>query len=95
MTTPRQAPAAPATPTAQRAPGAEAVPADPAPYAAVVNDEGQYSLWPAWRPLPAGWRDTGVHGDRQECLAHIERVWTDLRPLSVVRATEAAGGPTA
>lgn len=54
-----------------------------ADHAAVVNDEGQYALWPLWRPLPHGWHDTGVHGGREECLDHIERVWTDLRPRSV------------
>jgi MbtH protein len=48
----------------------------------VVNDEEQYSVWPTDRDLPAGWHDVGVTGARQECLAHIETVWTDLRPLS-------------
>jgi MbtH protein len=51
--------------------------------AVVVNDEGQYSLWPLWRPLPIGWQDTGVHGDRETCLAHVEAVWTDQRPRSL------------
>ncbi|PWI42763.1 MbtH family NRPS accessory protein [Streptomyces sp. ICBB 8177] len=91
MTSPEQAPGA----GAAHALCAEAAPAVEPPYAAVVNDEGQYSLWPVWRPLPAGWRDTGVHGEREECLAHIERVWTDMRPLSVVRATGTGGGPAA
>ncbi|MFJ2609156.1 MULTISPECIES: MbtH family protein [unclassified Streptomyces] len=58
-------------------------------WAAVVNDEEQYALWPAWRLLPPGWRHTGVTGDRDHCLAHIEEVWTDLRPRSV-RAPESS-----
>ena len=49
----------------------------------VVNDEEQYSVWPAERPLPAGWRSTGFTGDRADCLAHIDTVWTDMRPRSV------------
>jgi MbtH protein len=49
----------------------------------VVNDEEQYSVWPADRPLPAGWRSTGFAGERAECLAHIDTVWTDMRPRSV------------
>ncbi|GAT66858.1 MbtH family NRPS accessory protein [Planomonospora sp. ID91781] len=49
----------------------------------VVNHEEQYSIWPSGRELPDGWRAEGFSGDREECLAHIERVWTDLRPLSV------------
>ncbi len=51
-------------------------------YAVVLNDEEQYSIWLADRPLPAGWRAEGTAGTRAECLAHIEQVWTDVRPLS-------------
>ncbi|MBB4920142.1 MbtH family protein [Streptosporangium saharense] len=51
-------------------------------YQVVVNHEEQYSIWPADRPLPDGWRPDGTSGDRQECLEHIEQVWTDLRPKS-------------
>ncbi len=49
----------------------------------VRNDEEQYSIWPADREPPAGWHIEGTAGSRQECLDHIERVWTDLRPLSL------------
>jgi MbtH protein len=49
----------------------------------VVNDEEQYSLWPVGRELPAGWRDEGFAGTREECLAHVEEVWTDMRPASL------------
>ncbi|MBY6263494.1 MbtH family protein [Azospirillum sp. 412522] len=49
----------------------------------VMNDEGQYALWPADRPIPAGWRDTGKAGGRDECLGHISDVWQDMRPLSI------------
>jgi MbtH protein len=52
-------------------------------YIAVVNDEGQYSLWPASVSIPAGWQQAGDPSDREACLAHIERVWTDMRPLSL------------
>ena len=55
-------------------------------YRAVVNDEEQYSIWPVLRELPAGWRDTGTSGTRQECLDYIERVWTDMRPRSLREA---------
>lgn len=59
-------------------------------YRVVINDEEQFSIWPASRRVPAGWRDAGVHGQKSECLAHIRTVWTDLRPLSVRRNTNAA-----
>jgi len=49
----------------------------------VVNDEEQYSIWTVGRPLPAGWHAAGVRGTREECLEHIEAVWTDMRPKSL------------
>jgi MbtH protein len=52
-------------------------------YEVVRNDEEQFSLWPEGRPLPAGWTTVGVRGDKAECLAHIRREWTDLRPRSL------------
>jgi MbtH protein len=56
-----------------------------ASYKVVVNHEGQYSLWPAERDNPAGWSDAGKSGSKQECLAFVEEVWTDMRPLSLRR----------
>ena len=52
-------------------------------YVVVVNDEEQYSIWPVDRELPAGWRSEGTTGSRDECLSHIEQVWTDMRPRSL------------
>jgi MbtH protein len=52
-------------------------------YRVVVNHEEQYSLWPVHKDLPAGWRDAGKQGLKAECLAFIEEVWTDMRPLSL------------
>ncbi|MFF3438954.1 MbtH family protein [Streptosporangium sp. NPDC002721] len=51
----------------------------------VVNHEEQYSIWPDGRDLPDGWREEGFSGTKEDCLAHIDRVWTDLRPLSARR----------
>ena len=55
-------------------------------FQVVVNDEEQYSIWPADQELPVGWRPEGVTGVRQNCLDHIETVWTDMRPRSVRRS---------
>ena len=52
-------------------------------YRVVVNHEEQYSIWPADRDIPAGWRDEGTSGLKAECLTHIDEVWTDMRPLSL------------
>ncbi|TCO54857.1 MbtH family protein [Actinocrispum wychmicini] len=54
-------------------------------YTVVVNEEEQYSIWPADRVPPAGWTAAGRAGTKAECLAHIELVWTDMRPLSLRR----------
>ena len=55
-------------------------------YKVVVNDEMQYSIWFADRENPPGWRDAGREGPKEECLAYIEEVWTDMRPLSLRKA---------
>ncbi|MFB7664836.1 MbtH family protein [Kitasatospora sp. NPDC056138] len=55
-------------------------------YRVVVNHEEQYSIWPADRENPAGWTDVGVSGSKEDCLAHIRDVWSDITPLSVRRA---------
>ncbi|QFZ21170.1 MbtH family protein [Saccharothrix syringae] len=52
-------------------------------FQVVVNDQDQYSIWFADRSLPAGWSAVGTTGSKQECLQHIEKVWTDMRPRSV------------
>lgn len=52
-------------------------------YKVVVNHEEQYSIWPAHRENPLGWSDAGKSGTKEECLAFVKEVWTDMRPLSV------------
>jgi len=58
-------------------------------YKVVVNHEEQYSICPAERENPLGWRETGKSGSNAECLAYIKEVWTDMRPLSLRKETEA------
>lgn len=57
-------------------------------YRVVMNHEAQYSIWPAERPNPPGWTDGGKTGRKQECLAFINEVWTDMRPLSLRKAMD-------
>ena len=56
----------------------------------VVNHEEQYSLWPSYRENPPGWRDAGKSGSKEECLAYVKEVWTDMRPLSLRQKMAAA-----
>ncbi|MFJ4341251.1 MbtH family protein [Streptomyces sp. NPDC088915] len=55
-------------------------------FLVLVNAEGQHSLWPAARAVPAGWESVSGPDSRQRCLERIEESWTDLRPASLARA---------
>lgn len=59
-------------------------------FYALVNDEEQYSLWPAFAEVPAGWRIAFGAAGRRECLNYVEENWTDMRPRSLRVAMESA-----
>ncbi|TCV93443.1 MbtH protein [Luteibacter rhizovicinus] len=52
-------------------------------YEVVVNQEGQYSIWPVIKALPQGWTKAGKQGSKEFCLEFVSEVWTDMRPLSL------------
>ena len=52
-------------------------------FLVVVNDEEQYSIWAEEMLMPAGWSSAGFSGTREECLDHVDHVWTDMRPASL------------
>ena len=54
-----------------------------AAFVVLVNDEDQYSLWPASVDIPASWRTLLEAGPRKECLDFIETHWLDMRPRSL------------
>jgi MbtH protein len=56
---------------------------DSATFYVLANDEEQYSLWPAFVAVPAGWRVVFGEDTRAQCLAYVETNWTDLRPRSL------------
>ena len=58
-------------------------------FCVVLNDEEQYSIWPADRENALGWRDAGKTGTKAECLAYIKEVWSDMRPLTLRKRMEA------
>ncbi|SCB33740.1 MbtH family protein [Cupriavidus alkaliphilus] len=62
---------------------------DDATFLVLVNHEEQYSIWPDYKAVPGGWREAGFSGNRQACLDYIERIWVDMRPLSLRRFMEA------
>jgi MbtH protein len=63
-------------------------------YEVVVNDEEQYSIWFADRELPLGWRTVGKRGRKDECLAYVKEVWTDMRPRSLREQMESERATT-
>jgi MbtH protein len=61
-------------------------------FQVLVNDEDQYSLWPADHDVPAGWRQAGKEGSREECSAWVDEVWTDMRPRSLREQMDTTAG---
>ena len=57
-------------------------------YLVLINHEEQYSLWPSYKPIPAGWKAIGEERTKNKCLAYVDEVWTDMRPLSLRKQME-------
>ncbi|HEV3429744.1 MAG TPA: MbtH family NRPS accessory protein [Paraburkholderia sp.] len=60
-----------------------------AEFEVVINQEEQYSIWPSYKQIPAGWQAVGKKGPKAEVLAYIEEHWTDMRPASLRKAMDA------
>jgi MbtH protein len=58
-------------------------------FLVLVNSEGQHSLWPEAIAVPQGWNVVFGKRERAACLEYVQEHWTDMRPLSLVRAMEA------
>lgn len=52
-------------------------------YYALINQEEQYSLWPDYKAIPDGWKAKFGPMPKDECMAYVNKVWTDMRPLSL------------
>ncbi|WP_339925216.1 MbtH family NRPS accessory protein [uncultured Cyclobacterium sp.] len=59
-------------------------------FLVVINHEEQYSIWPHEKVIPNGWRAEGQEGTKEKCLEYIEKVWTNMQPLSVRKVLESA-----
>jgi MbtH protein len=59
-------------------------------YVVLINDEGQYSLWPEFIDVPPGWTTVHEPASRQTCLDYINQNWTDMRPRSLINMMNAA-----
>ena len=58
-------------------------------FEAVKNHEEQHSIWSSYKPAPDGWTLVGKPSKKADCLAYIDEVWTDMRPLSLHKAMKA------
>jgi MbtH protein len=48
-------------------------------FLVLVNDAGQYSLWPSFGSVPDGWTVAPASGSsREECLEYIEEHWSEV-----------------
>jgi MbtH protein len=52
-------------------------------YQVVINENEQYSLLPAARAVPQGWKAAGKQGTKSECLDYIHEIWSDMRPRTL------------
>ena len=57
-------------------------------FVVLVNDEGQHSLWPAGKAVPAGWTCVHPAASKNDALAYVEANWTDMRPISLRRVMD-------
>ena len=59
-------------------------------YLVLMNDEGQYSLWPKKKSIPDGWRFVGKEGPKEECSKYVDENWVDMRPISLRKTMDGA-----
>ena len=57
----------------------------------LINEEGQHSLWPAFKEVPPGWTIAHKSDTRAACLEFINQNWTDMRPKSLIERMERTG----
>jgi MbtH protein len=58
----------------------------------LTNDEGQHSLWPSWKDVPAGWTIVHKSDTRAACLDYVNKNWTDMRPKSLIEKMKKSAG---
>lgn len=57
---------------------------DSHPFLVLVNQRGDYSLWPAFAAQPSGWMRVLGPGSRKECLDWVDSHWTALQPAAAL-----------
>jgi amino acid adenylation domain-containing protein/thioester reductase-like protein len=52
-------------------------------YIVTVNTSGQYAIWPAAQPIPAGWQAQSGTLPLAACREAVTTLWPDISPISV------------
>ena len=60
-------------------------------YIVTVNAAGQYAIWPAVQPLPAGWQPRSAALPLAACRKAVITLWPDISPISVRPASAMTG----
>ncbi|WP_349956564.1 MbtH family NRPS accessory protein [Rhizobium sp. ZPR3] len=56
-------------------------------FLVLVNDQGQYSLWPNSFSIPSGWKTACGPGSRRSCIEYVNVTWGGLRPGNATGVT--------
>lgn len=48
-------------------------------FLVLINQKKQYSIWPDFSPIPAGWEKSFGPSEHEKCLSYIEKNWLDIR----------------
>lgn len=49
-------------------------------------------MWPLANDIPDGWQAVGKQGTKDECMAYVDEVWTDMRPRTLREQMAADAG---
>lgn len=50
-------------------------------FVVLQNSQQQYSLWPVFAALPAGWHQVFGPQQRAACIEYVEQHWTSINPF--------------
>jgi MbtH protein len=56
-------------------------------YKVLMDRDAKFSVWPASRTIPVGWKEAGVTALKSECFAYIKSIWK-MRPPRIKRKIE-------
>ncbi len=45
------------------------------------NHQGEFSLWPEFHPVPAGWDIQHGADSRASCIQYVEKHWKSINPF--------------